>query len=268
MSRLGRTPLSKGARHAHTPPSGHHCRPAHRAPRSHARGPAATAGAASAGRPLASSIAVDWTRTAVRTIFVERASAPPLGALYLSFTSLAVHDAAREGQRHGTHAAAAAVAQAAHDVLLEYFPLSASGLDADLAASLARVPDGAQGGRRCRHRRRRRGRDDRVPRGRRTLRPPVRLHEDRRHSGRGRRQPFPAGWRFPWLGFVDPVVDVAPVALDGPDPRHQHRLRHRTTRRPGWSGRTTRVDRRTPEQTATAEFFAANPIVIVPQRVV
>ena len=47
---------------------------------------------------------------------------------------------------------------------------------------------------------------------------PVRLHEDRRPSGSGRLHPFPAGWRLPWLGFVDPVVDVAPVALDGPDP--------------------------------------------------
>ena len=127
-------------------------------------GPVPTA-AASADRPLASSIAVDWHRTAVHTIFVERGTAPPLGALYLSFTSLAVHDAARQGQRHGTHAAAAAVAQAAHDVLLEYFPLSEDGLDADLATSLATGPGRQEGGCRCRHRRRRRGRDDRVPRG-------------------------------------------------------------------------------------------------------
>ena len=39
-------------------------------------------------------------------------------------------------------------------------------------------------------------------------------------------QPPPRlGWRLPWLGFVDPVVDVAPVALDGPDPADQRRLR-------------------------------------------
>ena len=101
-----------------------------------------TAPAASAAGSLASSIAVDWQRTAARTIYVERGTAPPLGALYLAFTSLAVHDAALEAQRHGAHAAAAAVATAAHDVLREYFPLSGAALDADLAASLAMVPNG------------------------------------------------------------------------------------------------------------------------------
>src|SRR5687767_9660585 len=92
--------------------------------------------------PLASSIAVHWQRVAIRTVYTEGGSAPPVGTLYLSFTSLAVHDAASEGQRHGTHAAAAAVAQAAHDVLWEYFPGSRTNLDADLTASLAMVPDG------------------------------------------------------------------------------------------------------------------------------
>ena len=87
-------------------------------------GPAGTGGCPRPPGPLAASVAVDWQRTAVRTIYVEGGSAPPLGALYLSFTSLAVHDAATAGQRHGTHAAAAAVAQAAHDVLVEYFPAS------------------------------------------------------------------------------------------------------------------------------------------------
>src|SRR6478752_532961 len=74
-------------------------------------GPAATA---SAG-PLAASVAVDWQRTAARTAYVERGNPPPLGALYLAFTSLAVHDAAMTAQKQGTQAAAAAVAAAAPD---------------------------------------------------------------------------------------------------------------------------------------------------------
>jgi hypothetical protein len=221
-------------------------------------GPAATAGAASAGRPLASSIAVDWTRTAVRTIFVERASAPPLGALYLSFTSLAVHDAAREGQRHGTHAAAAAVAQAAHDMLLEYFPLSASGLDADLAASLARVPDGAKedagvaiGAAAADAMIASRADDGRFD--------PQYVYTKTAAIGTWPAAAVPGGMAFPWLGFVDPVVDVAPVALDGPDPvsSSAYATDYEEARLVGSKTGSTR----TPEQTATAEFFAANSIV-------
>ncbi len=68
----------------------------------------------------------------------------------------------------------------------------------------------------------------------------------------------PGGMAFPWLGFVDPVVDVAPVALDGPDPVSQRRLRDRL--RGGPPARAEdRVDA-DPEQTAIAEFFAANSI--------
>ena len=93
---------------------------------------------------LASSTAVSWQRTAIRTIYTEGKKAPPDGTLYLAFTSLAVHDAAVKAQRRGTHVAAAAVATAAHDVLLEYFPTSATALAADLAASLVPVPDGRQ----------------------------------------------------------------------------------------------------------------------------
>ena len=85
---------------------------------------------------------MDWQRTAARTVYTEGGSAPPAGGLYLAFTSLAVHKAATEGQSHGTHAAAAAVAIAAHDVLVEYFPGSTTKLAADRAASLAMVPDG------------------------------------------------------------------------------------------------------------------------------
>ena len=56
-----------------------------------------------------------------------------------------MYDAAREAQHGGgTPAAAAAVAQAAHDVLWEYFPASRANLDADLADSLALIKDGSK----------------------------------------------------------------------------------------------------------------------------
>ena len=83
-----------------------------------------------------------WQRIAVRTIWTETCPlpAPPVGSMYLTFTSLAVHDAASEAQRRGRVAATAAVATAAHDVLWEYFPASRTNLDADLAATMAQDP--------------------------------------------------------------------------------------------------------------------------------
>ena len=91
----------------------------------------ATRGAHGEGS-LASAVAVEWQQTAIRTIFAETVPtpAPPVGAMYLSFTSLAVHEAARQAQRMGSHAATAAVAAAALDVLNEYFPASRAQLDA------------------------------------------------------------------------------------------------------------------------------------------
>ena len=218
-------------------------------------GPTATA--ASATAPLASSIAVDWQRTAARTIYVERGTAPPLGALYLSFTSLAVHDAARTAQRHGTHTAAAAVAVAAHDVLREYFPLSGGNLDADLAASLAMVPNGTKEAAGVRI----------------GAAAADRMIASRMDDGRndtsivyskapalGIWQPPATGMALPWLGFVDPVVDVAPVALDGPDAvsTMAYARDYEEVRLLGSLERSARTE----AQTAIATFFANNPMLM------
>lgn len=220
-------------------------------------GTTAPAGADPAGGPLASSIAVDWQRTAVRTAYVERGSAPPVGALYLAFTSLAVHDAAAEAQRHGTHAAAAAVAVAAHDVLEEYFPASGAALDADLAASLALVPDGHK-------------QDVGVRIGAAAADEMIasRAGDGRNDSSIVYSRPVAPGvWQppaggamaVPWLGFVDPVVDVAPVAVDGPDPitSAAYAQDYDEVRELGSLASATR----TAQQTAIAQFFAGNPVL-------
>jgi hypothetical protein len=125
-----------------------------------------------------------------------------------------VHDAARTAQRHGTHTAAAAVAVAAHDVLREYFPLSGGNLDADLAASLAMVPNGTK-----------EAAGVRIGAAAADRMIASRMDDGRNDTGivyskapaLGIWQPPATGMALPWLGFVDPVVDVAPVALDGPD---------------------------------------------------
>jgi hypothetical protein len=217
-------------------------------------------------RPLASSIAVSWQRTAIRTIYTEGTKAPPEGALYLAFTSLAVHDAASEAQKHGTHAAAAAVATAAHDVLIEYFPTSGAALDADLTASLAMVPDGKK--------------EDAgaaigtaaaaamiASRGDSPCPAPAGCKDGRNDATRlyskapaaGIWQPAPGGaMALPWLGFVTPVVDIQPVTLDGPDPitTPAYAQDYEEVRTLG-----VKVDsQRSDDQTAVALFFSGNPV--------
>src|SRR4051812_12858442 len=179
---------------------------------------ATTSPPANADGPPASNVAVAWQRTAIRTIFTETVPTPaaPVGALYLSFTSLAVHDAARQGHQYGRASASAAVATAAHDVLWEYSPASRANLDADLATSLDQVRDGA-------------AEDRGVAIGAAAA---DAIISSRLGDGRGdasiiySRTPGPGVWQppagggmaIPWLGFVKPVIDVATVALDGPDP--------------------------------------------------
>jgi hypothetical protein len=230
----------------------------------------AVAGGPATPRPLASSIAVSWQRTAIRTIYTPPApvvaKAPPDGALYLAFTSLAVYQAAREAQRHSTHAAAAAVATAAHDVLWKYFPASRGALDSDLDASLAMVPDGKQ--------------EDagtaigataaaamiasrETPADGRNNNPPVPAYTKQAAPGiwpAVASPPPPGGMALHWLGFVRRVVDVEPVALDGPDELTSpaYTQDYQEARELGAVGS---VDR-SPEQTAVANFFSGNPVLM------
>lgn len=217
-------------------------------------------GAAGSPGPLASSVAVDWQRIAVRTVYVERGSAPPLGALYLAFTSLAVHDAARKAQRHGTHAAAAAVAVAAHDVLKAYFPASSANLHADLAASLASIKESD-------------GRDLGEAIGGSSADAMIASRVgDGRNDGTivyskpalpGFWQPSASGMALPWLGYVDPVVDVPPVDLDGPDALTSaaYAAEYNEVREVGSTTSTT-SGARTADQTAIARFFRGNPVLV------
>jgi hypothetical protein len=62
--------------------------------------------------------------------------------IYIAYVSDAVDRAVNPGERNG-QSSDAAVAQAAHDVLVHYFPAKTSDLDAQLAAALDAVPDGA-----------------------------------------------------------------------------------------------------------------------------
>ena len=94
-----------------------------------------------------------WNAIAVNTVTNNGAAASPTSFNYFAFVHLAMYNAVvgitgeYEMYRWDKHAPTgaspeAAAAAAAHRVLTNYFPAAAANLDAQLAASLALVPDG------------------------------------------------------------------------------------------------------------------------------
>ena len=220
---------------------------------SRAGSPPVRAGEPANDHVKAAEAAVLWQRIAVRTIWTDTVPtpAPPVGSMYLTFTSLTVHQAASEAQRRGRVAATAAVATAAHDVLYEYFPASRTALDADLAAMMARVPDGVKA-------------DAGVAIGAAAADAMIasRVGDGRFDASRvyqkaaapGVWQPPATGMALAWLGFLKPVIDVAPVVLDGPDRLDSpaYTVDYKEVASVGSTTSTTR----TADQTAIAQFFA------------
>lgn len=94
-----------------------------------------------------------WNQIAVNTVTNDGASAGPTAFIYFAIVHLAMYNAVvgitgeYELYRWAKHAPTgaspeAAAAAAAHRVLSNYFPAAATNLDAQLATSLAAVPDG------------------------------------------------------------------------------------------------------------------------------
>lgn len=162
-----------------------------------------------AATPTPAEVALDWQGAALTTVPFS-----PAQALYLSFTSTAVDRAARKSLRTTSSSEVAAVARAAHDVLVEYFPGSAGALGTRLEASLAQVPDGPA---------ETRGSEIGAEAA-------AAVIESRAGDGRGdativyTAQPGVGVWvdprpmATPWYGFVDRVDGGRPVVVDGPDP--------------------------------------------------
>ena len=159
--------------------------------------------------PDAAEVALTWQGTALATVPFT-----PAQSLYLSFTSTAVDRAVSKSLKTANSSEGAAVAQAAHDVLVEYFPASAGILDAKLAESLAGEPDDA-------------AQDTGVAIGADAA---AAVIASRVGDGRGDTtivysKPTGIGvWTdprpmaVPWYGFVDRVAGGRPVVVDGPDP--------------------------------------------------
>jgi hypothetical protein len=151
----------------------------------------------------------------------------------------------------------AAAAAAAHDVLTQYFPASTSSLDAALAASLAKVPNGYRETKGIHI-----GRDAAAD-----------MITSRADDGRGDAgivytapTPIPAGdWEppatgmlAPWLGFVDPLVIGSSVHVNGPDGLRSQAYAADLNEVQTVGAADSEV--RTQTQTDIALFFTANPV--------
>jgi hypothetical protein len=197
--------------------------------------------AAVAEGPESAEVALVWQGNALATVPFT-----PAQGLYLAFTSTAVDRAVHKSLKRANSSESAAVAQAAHDVLAEYFPAASPALDADLAESLADVPVGPA---------RARGvaigaeaADD--------------LIASRVDDGRNdptivySRVPGIGVWvdsrpmAVPWYGFVDRIIGGRPVVVDGPDPvgSAAYRTQLAEVQADGRSGADS-------EKAATATFF-------------
>ena len=205
---------------------------------------------------LGASIALEWQRIAQRTMFVDSQPATPVPAspLYFGFSSLAMDAAVTSARGQGTSASAAA-AVAAHDVLVEYFPASTAKLDADLATSLSKIPDG-------------RAERSGIEIGRAAADKMVasRVGDGRNAQVPYTKAPAPGIWQppatgmaVPWLGFVKPLVLPKPVSVDGPDPigSAAYATDFNEVKRVGSATSTER----TAAQTDTARFFSVNPVL-------
>ncbi|MFN8190513.1 MAG: vanadium-dependent haloperoxidase [Nocardioidaceae bacterium] len=214
-------------------------------------------------RGESSRVIIDWERTSIRTVYTEGLSPVPSGALYLGFTSLAMYGAVQRAQHVGHSSATAAAAVAAHDVLAEYFPASQATLDADLATSLAAVPDGPAEATGTRigaavadaliASRADDGRND-----------PSIVYA--KPAGVGVWQPAAGGSMLvPWLGFVRPLVLRHVIGAPGPDSltSADYAADFDETRRLG----AATGSERTAWQTDTALFFNSNSAILLSEAV-
>ena len=226
--------------------------------------PASGAGSAVAGHPHHSQesaqVVLDWERILMETVYP--ATPIPSGVPLLGFTSVAMHHAVTKSLHAGHSSETAAVARAAHDVLVHYFPANAAALDAHLAATLATVPDpderdrgaflGAAAAYEMLASRVGDGYGD--PDIHYTLPPAI-----------GIWQPTPPATDMlvPWLGSLDMLVLRHPIHLNGPDPLRswQYAKDYREVKRLG--GTDASGTQRDQSQTDTALFFNSNSATMV-----
>lgn len=203
-------------------------------------------------------VVLDWERISLATVFPV--TPIPSGQPLLGYTSLAMHDAAHASARRWSSSETAAVATAAHDVLVHYFPTAEATLDAHLTTTLAGVPDG-------------RAEDTGTRIGARAAARMIESREDDGYGdpsihytlppGVGTWQPVPPATDMlaPWLGSLRPLLLKRPVRVDGPDAltSSDYTTDFTEVKLLG----STASTHRTPYQTETAQFFNTNPAIML-----
>ena len=207
-----------------------------------------------------SQVVLDWQRTAITTIYGPVGATPrtpiPVGMVYLGLTSQAVWEAVQDSTHAPRSSEAAAVATAAHDVLLAYFPASSPDLLTALDDSLASVPDGPAEthGAAIGHAVAAALVADRSDDGRNDT-----TISYAKPAGPGVWQPTTAPMLAPWLGSVDYLVLDEDLAVDGPDAMTSadYTADFEEVRRYGRAVTAARSD----VQTDTARFYNSNAAI-------
>lgn len=214
---------------------------------------------------------VYWNQVATDTVLADSTTrTPSAAALYVAIVQAAVYNAAMAIE--GTHelyrsslaappgaSLDAAVAAAAHDVLVEYFPGQAGALDSTYAGALAEIPDGA-------------AEDDGVAVGQAAaaeliaLRAgdgrfaPVPAPPDGDEPGEWRRTTLPGSAVTPWTAQVTPFLMESPDQFrpDGPNDLGSGRYAKQwdEVRRLGAKTGSERTD----AQTEIARFWSDNTV--------
>ncbi|CUR58108.1 conserved exported hypothetical protein [metagenome] len=236
-------PARGGSHHAH---SGDH---AHQHSHPHPQPPDSTE---------SGQVVLDWERVAFATVYPV--TPVPVGVPLLGYTSTAMYDAMRASSWRHDSSETAAVAQAAHDVLVHHVPAAASSLDTSLATSLAGVPDGS-------------AQDRGVWIGKKVA---ARLIEERADDGYldtsihytlptgiGVWQPTPPATDMlgAWIGSMDPLVVKRLARVDGPDrlTSDDYTTDYNEVKLLGGTGSTMRSQ----AQSDTAVFFNSNSATMV-----
>ena len=224
-------------------------------------------------------VVLDWEGYSFDAVYPLATSSIPGGAPVLGFTSLTMYDAARTSLRRGNSSETAAVATAAHDVLVHYAPLlHNTATDADtapavvsqlktrLATTLAGMPDGAakDRGKRIGHRaaaefvESRTGDDFRNQEIHYTKAVPLPATAP---PGLWQAAPPRTDMLEAWLGSLRPVVLDRLVRVNGPDGlrSYDYARDFNEVKRYGGANSTWR----SADQTQVAYFFNSNSAIAV-----
>ncbi len=203
-------------------------------------------------------VVLDWERAAFATIYP--ANPVPVGVPLLGYTSTAMYDAATWSMRRHDSSETAAVATAAHAVLVHYVPAAKAALDARLVTSLAAVPAGS-------------AEDRGIAVGAKVAARLIKERSDDGYNDTTVHYTLPIGvgtWQpvapavdmlGAWLGSMDPLVVDRLARADGPDKltSDDYSIDYEEVRMLGSATSTVRST----AQTDTARFFNSNAATLV-----